>query len=81
MAPYVEQFPYEDETEIKRAGDARIFKVKRIIDGEIFAAKMRFNPNARPDLDYEGKIEAYKNFLGEVEFLRHSNHKNIGQMR
>ena len=51
MAPFVKDFPYEDEIEIKRAGEARIYKVRRITDGKTFAAKMRFNPALRPDLD------------------------------
>ena len=33
IAPFVKDFPYEDEIEIKRAGEARIYKVKRITDG------------------------------------------------
>ena len=41
---------------------------------------MRFNPAIRPDLDYEGLIAVYKNFLIEVNMLSHSNHRNISRM-
>ena len=65
---------------ISRGAEGRVFQVKRISDGQIFAAKMRFNPANRPDLDYEGLIDVYKNFLSEVEMLSHSNHKNVSRM-
>ena len=45
-----------------------------------YAAKIRFNPAIRPELDYEELIDAYKNFLAEVEMLSHSNHKNVSSM-
>ena len=80
MAPYVEDFPYDEERMISKGGEGRIYIVKRICDEQIFVAKMRFNPATRPDLDYDGIIEVYKNFLGEVEMLSHSNHSNISQM-
>ena len=65
---------------IDKGAEGRIFEVKRISDGRIFAAKMRFNPAIRPDLDYEGLIDVYKDFLSEVDMLSHNNHRNVSRM-
>ena len=65
---------------ISKGGEGRVFEVIRKLDGKTFAAKMRFNPVIRPELDYEGIIDAYKNFLAEVEMLSHSNHMNVSKM-
>ena len=65
---------------ISKGAEGKVFKVKRKSDGKIFAAKMRINPGARPDLDYEELIDVYKNFLSEVGMLSHSYHTNLSRM-
>ena len=83
MAPYIQDFPYKDLKKlIKKGGEGRVYLVERKSDKKIFAAKMRFNPAIRVDLqdDYDGIIDVYKNFLTEVDMLSHSNHKNVSSM-
>ena len=41
---------------------------------------MRFNPATRRDLDYDGLIKVYTNFLTEVQMLSNSNHTNIATL-
>ena len=50
MAPYIEDFPYEELRMINKGAEGRVFEVKRKSDGKIFAAKMRFNPKLRIEL-------------------------------
>ena len=54
MAPYLEDFPYKLDKELSKGGEGKVYEVIRISDGQHFAAKMRYNPGSKPELDHDG---------------------------